>query len=111
MMKDWEPTVYDCEDDVPGSAVSTCCGAPEAEAPLGICTTCHEHCDWYDEFEEEPEEETTEFSRWWAENKGNQGDPFGYDRRRCEECWDMAFVRGKTAAFREATQMVRDSSE
>ena len=55
-MKDWEPTVYDCEDDVPGCAISTCCGAPEAEAPLGICTACHEHCDWYDEFEEEDDE-------------------------------------------------------
>ena len=40
------------------------------------------------------EEETTEFEQWWADNKGNQGDPFGYDRRRAEECWDAAYELG-----------------
>ena len=40
------------------------------------------------------EEEPTEFEQWWAENKGNQGDPFGYDRRRCEECWEEALRQG-----------------
>jgi len=47
-----EPTEYDCEDDVPGTPISTCCGAYEYEAPLGICKYCKEHCTWYDEDEE-----------------------------------------------------------
>ena len=52
-MKDWEPTVYDTEDDVPGSAISTCCGAAPLYWAPSLCTACKEHCDWYDEEEED----------------------------------------------------------
>ncbi len=47
-----EPEEFDCAEDVPGSAVSTCCGAPEHDFFHGLCKSCKEHCSWFDEFEE-----------------------------------------------------------
>ncbi len=56
------------------------------------------------------DEEPTEFEQWWAENKGNQGDPFGYDRRRCEECWEEAHHLGRMSGIKEAGQIIREAS-
>ena len=35
-------------DDVPGTALSTCCGRYESDMYKGMCECCKEYCTWYD---------------------------------------------------------------